>query len=150
MAERPRLHHSFHVPGEVRSWRVSRRRGSKDPELKRYQGKVAAFAKAAGCKPVSLFTGVVLRLDFVLRRPLKAKHWFPSVSDLTNMLKATEDALSGIAYHDNRQVIQANVRKRFAVGDEEPGVWVEIRYCHRPKPRQSTPPEPETASDGKT
>ena len=43
--------------------------------------------------------------------------------DVDNVLKIILDALNGLAYPDDKQVVYTSVRKKYA---EEPGVWVTL------------------------
>lgn len=70
-------------------------------------------------------------LDFTLPRPksmrlLTAAKWASVKPDLDNLVKACLDALNGIAWLDDAQVCVLNCGKRFAAGDEDPGVYVTV------------------------
>jgi len=45
-----------------------------------------------------------------------APAWHTSKPDVTKMVRAVEDALKGIAWHDDSQVVQQVNRKRYAMG----------------------------------
>lgn len=69
---------------------------------------------------------VWLTLDFYLSRPasLPKRHGFPtSRPDVDKLSRAAFDALSGVAYLDDSQVVSLTVSKRFA---DAPGVWVRV------------------------
>lgn len=72
--------------------------------------------------------GVALEMDFVLPRPPKTKLNRPGKGqgDLTNLYKATEDALTGLAYRDDSQVCRAEIQKRWVEPGEEVGVLVRV------------------------
>lgn len=44
--------------------------------------------------------------------------------DATKLWRSTEDALTGIAWEDDAQIVRQSVEKRYG---EEPGVYIEIR-----------------------
>ena len=46
--------------------------------------------------------------------------------DLSKLVRSTEDALTGVAYDDDRQVVNMNVSKRYCVGDEPQGALITI------------------------
>ena len=46
--------------------------------------------------------------------------------DTTNHLKAVEDALTGIVWKDDCQVVETTVEKHYADGDKRPGVTITI------------------------
>ena len=119
----------FFVLGKCVPWSVSRR-GTKHADLTAYQQKVAGYASSAGCKPTEC--AVRLQLEFVLPRPKRCKTWYPTGCDLTNLLKGIEDGLKGVAWVDDRQVQEGAQRKRYVVGDEEPGINVEISHIKEP------------------
>ena len=81
------------------------------------------------------FTGpVVLELAFMIVRPvshynksgLKKSSPLQHVykPDLTKMVRAVEDALTGIAWNDDSQVIEQKTSKQWA---DFSGVWITIR-----------------------
>lgn len=47
--------------------------------------------------------------------------------DLDNLAKAVKNALTGITWKDDSQVVQMRVHKERAAADEAPGVWIEVR-----------------------
>ena len=60
------------------------------------------------------------------RKP-RGEYWKPNGPDADNVLKAVSDALNGIAYQDDRQIVRACVEKRQAKQGEAPRVDVCIR-----------------------
>ncbi|MBF0342774.1 MAG: RusA family crossover junction endodeoxyribonuclease, partial [Nitrospirae bacterium] len=60
-------------------------------------------------------------------QPTKAWRAYPtSKPDLSNYIKGIEDALNGIAYHDDAQIVSESPHKRYADGIE-PCVRIQIR-----------------------
>jgi Holliday junction resolvase RusA-like endonuclease len=77
-------------------------------------------------KPVEVYIG------FGLPRP-KAKVWkrramprehYPKAADIDNLEKAVMDALTGIVWHDDRQIVAKTTAKYLVAGDEQPHVQV--------------------------
>ena len=98
--------------------------------------KSAAYKRAIGWAITPLlkepFRGAVhLDLDFVFPIPKswsKAKKMNPpphtSRPDRDNLEKAIGDALNGIAWDDDAQICDGNVRKRYGT---EPGIFIKIK-----------------------
>lgn len=77
---------------------------------------------------------VELRVMFMLPRP-KRMVWkrrempracHTARPDLDNLVKAVKDALNGIAWRDDSQVMSLSAGKCYASGHEHPGVEIEI------------------------
>lgn len=102
----------FTVPGEPVTWKRARRgrgRSYTDPKDAAHREKIRAFARNAGVRRP--FAGpVALELAFY-RRKADAPTAL-CTGDLDNLEKAVKDALSGIAYVDDRQVTDVVKRKR--------------------------------------
>ena len=98
--------------------------------------KAVAYHAKNECKHV--LTGpLVLEVAFVLKRPLSHRRKdgstlpgaprYPIVKpDATKMLRAVEDALTGIAWIDDAQVVRQVVTKRYAEGLEQEGAHVTV------------------------
>lgn len=72
-------------------------------------------------------SAVALELTFVLHRPQRPKASVPIVRpDWDKLARAVCDALTGVVYVDDSQVVEASVVKRYAVGPELPGVEVGV------------------------
>jgi len=81
-----------------------------------------------------------LELTFLLPRP--KGHWgtgrdaeklrpsaprWPAVRpDLTKLIRSTEDALSGLAWRDDAQIVEQIARKVYCVGPQPPGAWIMV------------------------
>lgn len=78
-------------------------------------------AKAAGVLPVEGFVHLELEIYVPDRRKRK---W-----DVSNIIKSTEDALNGVAYVDDKQVVGVTARlytaSRYGRGEEGVHIWVE-------------------------
>ena len=70
---------------------------------------------------------VSLALNFVLLRPAsvsRTKRPYPTVKpDASKLLRAVEDALTGVVYRDDSQIVDLTVTKRFGLA---PGVEVRV------------------------
>ena len=68
---------------------------------------------------------VSVTIVFIIKKPKSVKRDYPTVkSDLDNYCKAALDALNGIAYVDDSQIIELNASKKYGpVG----GIFVDIR-----------------------
>jgi crossover junction endodeoxyribonuclease RusA len=97
-----------------------------NPKGKAHQTAIAWAAKAAGVRPASAGASVAVELVFWLLRP-KA-HWLKSGvlrdgapiypaqrPDVDKLARLVLDALTGIAYEDDSQVVQLSARKEFAL-----------------------------------
>lgn len=92
----------------------------------------AAYSRARSDPPTQ--QPVCLWLTFVMPRP-KRLQWqtrpmprapHSSKPDGDNLEKATKDALSKLAWHDDSQVWWCNRQKVYAAGDEQPHVEIRI------------------------
>lgn len=125
---------AFELPGEPVPQprpRVTARNGfahaytpSSHP-VKAYREGIALAARLSGVKPTS--GDVALVIEFVFARPPShfTKSGLSSVAiprprpDWDNLGKAVCDALLGIAYQDDSQVVRATVTKRYAARGEK-------------------------------
>lgn len=72
-------------------------------------------------KAVSLFA------VFRMRRPQRPKAPWPIVApDLQHLVRAIEDAMSGILYDDDSQIVRLDVRKEYVKVDQAPGVTIVV------------------------
>ena len=88
-------------------------------------------AAALRVRPRDRFYGPVgLTVRFELARPKSAtpaKRPHPHVKpDLSKLLRGIEDALSGILYNDDAQIVQVRCEKTYCPADQEPGAVVTV------------------------
>lgn len=97
---------------------------------------VSYAAQQAGCRPAAGPIRVVLCFTFprpknhygtgknkeALKAAAPAEHM--TKPDLDKLVRCVLDALTGIAYHDDNQVITINARKSYAAGDLSTGVRI--------------------------
>jgi Holliday junction resolvase RusA-like endonuclease len=100
--------------------------------VKAYRQGIALAAQLAGVRPAG--GDVVITIDFVFSRPAShyTKKGLSSAAtprprpDWDNLAKAVCDALLGIAFEDDSQVMRATVSKRYAERGERSRTRVEI------------------------
>lgn len=61
-----------------------------------------------------------------------APHWHTSKPDLIKLLRSTEDALTGILWMDDAQIVQTTLSKIYGF---QPGASIEVRYAQENKDR---------------
>lgn len=107
----------FFVPGNAipkQSFRYSRTGGYTDPRVTAWQSTIGYFAELNG---VEVRKGKAKVTLFFLLKDRRRR-------DLDNLSKAVLDALNGIAWVDDTQVVDLHIVK--AITRESPGVWIEI------------------------
>ena len=94
-------------------------------KVRPWRQDVAMMARAAGA---TMQPGpVVLSVVFYLPRPKRPDYPEPAVRpDLDKLLRAILDALTGIAWKDDGQVVKVRGRKRYASDAEPVGASVRI------------------------
>lgn len=101
---------------------------SDNPNLKDWRRVVADAASEVATG--ELFEGpIVLSLAFYLPRPKSAPKsvLYPAKRpDLSKLIRSTEDALKGVLWVDDSQVVDLLVRKRYAGVGGPAGVFVTI------------------------
>lgn len=90
-----------------------------------------AWHAAQAYRLAPLGEAVWVGLEFVMPRPAATpKHSTPAAvkrPDLDKLTRAVFDALSGVVWRDDSQVIQVVASKRLAELDEQPGVKINVR-----------------------
>ena len=85
---------------------------------------VAAAARAAGVQRFPKGIGVIVSVVYEMQSPRRAVRRDPCVRpDCDKLARALLDALTGVAYEDDGQVIALTVRKTYAA-DTLTRVWV--------------------------
>ncbi len=100
--------------------------------VQQFKSDVRAAAQAAIDAPLD--GPVELRVIFMLPRPKRLvwkrramlRIWHTSRPDLDNLVKAVKDALTGIAWRDDCQVVGLSASKCYASGTEHPGVELSV------------------------
>lgn len=97
-----------------------------------------------------LETPLAIELNFIFprskeitwkRKPM-LRQWYIDVPDLDNLQKAVLDALNGVIYRDDRQVVRVVAQKIFADGTEPPAVHVLIQEIQPVNKEQNVEPLP--------
>ena len=92
--------------------------------------KRTVMAQAIEHRPPRLLTGALTgEMDFYLPRPksLPKRIVYPvKKPDLSNCLKAVEDALRGIVYADDSAIVALRVAKHYATETTPPGVFLRM------------------------
>ena len=120
---------TFEIPGWPRAKQSARAvrtangiRFFQPPEVENYHGRV--FALAASVLEVPFDSAISLKISVVLRTPASWSKARKAVlnrattrPDLDNVVKAIMDGLNGVAWVDDRQVVQLNVEKHYGNRD---------------------------------
>ena len=95
---------------------------NKSAELMAWRTLIAMEARKAGCQPIE--GAIEIKLDFIYQRPKTVKRDLPTVApDLDKQIRSVLDALTGVAYVDDGQVVGIVATKRYG---NQAGVSVEI------------------------
>jgi Holliday junction resolvase RusA-like endonuclease len=87
-----------------------------------WRSTIALSARFAGAKPIEGAIGI--EIVFRVRRPKTVKRAYPTVApDLDKYIRGVLDALTGIGYQDDSQVIHILGKK---VYDDTPGADIKI------------------------
>jgi Holliday junction resolvase RusA-like endonuclease len=98
---------------------------SKGAELEAWREMIGYTARQAGCFPRA--GAVYVTFDFYLRRPKSVRRALPTVPpDADKLARACFDALSGVAYIDDAQVVGLVAFKHYA-DDRGAGVHIELK-----------------------
>jgi len=97
----------------------------------RHDVKLTAISRMSGKEMISPPTAVVMTVEFVLPRPVSLPKSKPTPlatkkPDTDKLLRAIGDALTGVVYADDSQVIDIRGRKRVAEIGEQPGARITI------------------------
>lgn len=128
-------HISFTIPGPVVPWARARQNGKRyftDPKVQAYKDEVGLRARAAGAKPSD--RPVVMTIDAYMPIPaswsrkrkdeaLRGLERPTGKPDWDNIGKGISDALNGIAYIDDAQIVSCQVMKKYA-HTPEVRVWI--------------------------
>jgi len=88
-----------------------------------WRSTVALSARLAGARPNA--SPVSIEIDFYLPRPRTVKRIYPTVPpDLDKLIRGVLDALTGIGYLDDSQVVDIKASKAYS-----PTPGAEIRLC---------------------
>ena len=86
---------------------------SQGSALSVWRASISLAARFAGAKPLDGAVG--LDVTFYVQRPRSVKRLYPSVApDLDKYLRAVGDALSGVAFQDDSQIVDIRARKVYS------------------------------------
>jgi crossover junction endodeoxyribonuclease RusA len=122
--------------GSTRAFNVRGKRypvvTSDNPNLKGWRQLVAYAAQHAAGVKGPIYGGVHVTLDFALQRPKslpKRTSQHLKKPDIDKLARAVLDALTGILYHDDSEVVRLDVTKRYAAPIEAPSVRITVMSC---------------------
>jgi Holliday junction resolvase RusA-like endonuclease len=115
-------------------------------KVARWQELVAGAALIAiGDVPRPIFgkqVALAVRMEFRFERPSSVRRSYPSVKpDIDKLARAVCDALTGLAWVDDSQVVDLHPVKRYCEAGESPGAAVEIELME--PMRLTKPAQPE-------
>jgi Holliday junction resolvase RusA-like endonuclease len=94
-------------------------------------GRTALDARARSGLSVPLSVAATVDLVFLLPRPQRTKRIDPDCRpDLDKLVRAVLDALTGVVWIDDGQVVALSARKTYARADEAPGVEFAVALMH--------------------
>jgi Holliday junction resolvase RusA-like endonuclease len=99
---------------------------SANPNLKHWQ---IAVANAVSRECYQVLEGPIrVTAKFQLPRPASRKKalYHQTKPDLDKLIRAINDAMTKIAYKDDSQVVSIGASKRYCMGDELPGVNIQL------------------------
>ena len=89
-----------------------------------------AIAQEARSATESVLSGpVAVNLTFALPRPVSRRKrdlWPDRKPDLDKLVRSALDAMSGVVFGDDAQVVELTARKEYAAPDEQTGVRVKV------------------------
>lgn len=103
-------------PSANRYWRIWKGRAVRTSEATAYHSKALVHARNRGILPLPQSARVCLTI-----------HWFRArkQGDVDNRIKVCADALQGVAYHNDSQVVELHAYRH--EDPERPRVEVEVR-----------------------
>lgn len=85
---------------------------NKTKELMAWRAQVGAAAKVAGCIPIE--GAITISMAFRYEKPKSVKRDKPTVPpDLDKQIRSILDALTGVAYKDDSQVVEITATKEY-------------------------------------
>ena len=111
---------AFYVEGKPvpkQSYRHSKNGGYTSPRVKAWQEHVAWIAQSEMRGEPTLTGDLAVSMTFSLHDRRRR--------DLDNLSKGVLDAMNGIVFDDDRQVVDLHLRKQYS--KEHPGVFVKVK-----------------------
>jgi Holliday junction resolvase RusA-like endonuclease len=92
---------------------------------KAWAANVAWCAKVAGIRPLPKGVGVIVSVEYEFTPPARGARGTPCVRpDIDKLSRALLDALTGVAYEDDGQVVALTARKSYGP-DTLTRIWVD-------------------------
>jgi crossover junction endodeoxyribonuclease RusA len=115
------------IPATKGSWKVMR--GKLRPDNNREKPWALSVAWSAKAARVAVAAGpVAVELSCYFPRPKKPTNPFPSRNDVDKLARSCLDALTGIAWADDQQVVELVVSKAYTSEmHPDAGAWVSVR-----------------------
>lgn len=128
---------TFHVPGIPRPQGSKRHVGrgvmiEQSPHVGNWRALASIIAKQAMNGRPMLDGEVHLSVTFVFPRPKKhakmkeSPMWHSSPPDVSKLIRAVEDSMSGIVFVDDRKIVSVYGEKQYAREGKEPGAYIEV------------------------
>ena len=87
----------------------------KDKELRAWRVDIGKTAKNCGVEMATKETGIIINLMFCMPKPKSVRRLIPSTRpDLDKLIRAVLDALTGVAYVDDGQVVEITASKIYS------------------------------------
>lgn len=101
----------------VKPWRALVANAARDAGVEMHDGPVAVSIVTKWTRPSSHYGKRGLRSTAAP---------YPGYADCDKLARAVCDALAGIAYRNDRQIVRLDISRRWCEGDESPGAFVTI------------------------
>ena len=112
---------SFLVPLKAETWKrtqgVAGGKRHNNPRYIRWKADFARWCYMHRVYPTPWEQAVLLDVTVYFKAPKRPKKNYPSRGDWDNYGKAVSDALQGICYKDDRQIVEGTVRKVYSEHD---------------------------------
>lgn len=108
------------------------------PKTRAFKAAVGVSASTQLVLPEPLVGPLSLSLRFVLTPPKRPKHKEPIVRpDLDNYVKGVMDALNGIVWADDSQIVETRARKLYAMDGSPARIELEVSELDAAPPQRS-------------
>lgn len=124
----------FTVPGIPQPWRRVRSKRAQyftDSKTVDYKNKIALYARQAGVELLEGPVRIIMICYWPSRKPDRKNNprdieWMDKRPDIDNIIKVYLDALQGIAFADDGQIVNVEARKFRARQGDKPRVQISI------------------------
>ncbi len=124
------IHIAFLIePKPKKRPRVTRRGFAYTPKVTKDFESALQMMFRAQYKGKSLKGPLSVEVELFFTRPKKPKYTYPSVCDVDNCAKAVLDALNGLAWIDDRQIVSLICEKDYAPAGNQG--YIKLSVCER-------------------